>query len=171
MAFLELDHFRGPVDEVSRDLVGRTLVVQRGELTHRALIVETEAYGGPDDAASHAAFKPNGGARIMRERPGLVYVYLAYGMYPCLNIVTGDEGLASAVLIRGALVDTVGNVVSGPGRLGRALGVTIDDNGLACNGPVFQVTESRQTLPVIATPRIGITRAIDTPWRFLATLE
>lgn len=170
MAFLELEDFRRPVDEVARNLVGRTLVVQRGEQTFNALIIETEAYGGPEDPASHAAFKPNGGARIMRERAGLIYVYLAYGMYPCLNVVTGDEGMASAVLIRGAVLNTVG-LVSGPGRLGRALGVSIDDNGLGCAGPEYRVTADRRTLPVQVTPRIGITRGVDTPWRFLATLD
>lgn len=170
MAYLEPAHFQRPVDEVARDLVGRTLVVRNEDLVCSALVIETEAYGGPDDFASHAAFRPNGRARIMRERAGLIYVYSAYGMYPCLNIVTGEEGTASAVLIRGAVLNG-SELVSGPGRLGRALGVTLDDNGLDCSGPRFQVTVARRDFPIQTTPRIGITRAIETPWRFLATLE
>lgn len=170
MEFLDLAFFQRPVDEVAHDLIGRTLVVRRGDTEHHALLVETEAYGGPEDPASHAAFKPNGLARIMRERAGLIYVYLAYGMYPCLNIVTGEEGTASAVLLRGAVLNRE-RPVSGPGRLGRALEVTIDDNGLSCDGPVYYLSTDRIDLPVEATPRIGITRGVDIPWRFLATLE
>jgi DNA-3-methyladenine glycosylase len=63
-------------------------------------IVEVEAYGGPDDRASHARFGSTRRNRVMAGRPGIAYVYLVYGMYDCLNVVTGPEGAASAVLIR-----------------------------------------------------------------------
>jgi DNA-3-methyladenine glycosylase len=169
--FLTSNSFNAPVDAIARDLIGRTLTIQRDDTMQRATIVETEAYGGADDPASHAAFKPGGGARIMFERAGLVYVYMAYGMYPCLNIVTGPPGEASAVLLRGALLGDEQQRVLGPGRLGRALGVTLDDNGQDCGGPVFRVSAARQNMTIESTPRIGITRGVDTLWRFCARLD
>lgn len=171
MSFVSLDFFSRPVDEVARDLIGRTLLVAGPDSGIEAVIVETEAYGGPEDPASHAAFKPRGGARIMFEGAGLVYVFLAYGMYPCLNVVTGNAGEASAVLFRGALVGEERTPILGPGRLGRALGVTNADNGLTCAGPKYRISESRHSYQVTATPRIGITRAVATPWRFLASFD
>lgn len=159
------------VDEAAQDLVGRTLRVTRGTDVTDALIVETEAYGGKDDPASHAAFRPGGRALMMLERPGTIYVYTAYGMYPCLNIVTGPAGVPSAVLLRGAVVESDQRLVSGPGRLGRALNVTVADNGLDCSGPEYQVSDERRDFRILRTPRIGITRATDTLWRFVAELD
>ncbi|MBA2454639.1 MAG: DNA-3-methyladenine glycosylase, partial [Chloroflexia bacterium] len=78
-SFVECGHFAGAVEEVALDLVGRTLRVVGDEGPLDALIIETEAYGGFTDPASHAAFKPRGGARLMWERPGTIYVYAAYG--------------------------------------------------------------------------------------------
>ena len=171
MDFLTSEYFNAPVEEIARDLLGRTLLVNRDDGSQQALIVETEAYGGKDDPASHAAFKPGGGARIMFERAGLVYVYMAYGMYPCLNIVTGQSGEASAVLLRGALLGEDQRPVLGPGRLGRALGVTLADNGCDLSGPVYQVSAHRHAMSIESTPRVGITRGVDTLWRFCAKLD
>ena len=171
LEFLACEHFAAAVDEVAHDLVGRTLRVTRGTDIIDALIVETEAYGGAEDAASHAAFRPGGRARMMLERAGTIYVYTAYGMYPCLNIVTGQIGQPSAVLLRGALLDYDQRLVSGPGRLGRTLQVTVADNGLDCAGPEYQVSQERREFRILHTPRIGITRATDTLWRFVAELE
>ena len=171
MAFVGCDFFERPVEEVALDLVGRTLRVTAGEIEHDALIIETEAYGGADDPASHAAFKPKGGARLMWERPGTIYVYAAYGMYPCLNIVCEREGEPGAVLLRGAHLRGHDTPTMGPGRLGRALGITLADNGLLACGPRFEVSEHRQALPVATTPRIGITRGVETLWRFIANLD
>jgi DNA-3-methyladenine glycosylase len=108
--------FAGDVVDVARDLVGRRLFVRDASSTTLATIVETEAYGGALDPASHAAFRPGGRASIMAGPPGYVYVYAAYGMYPCFNIVTGPEGLASAVLLRGVLLDGLPPPILGPGR-------------------------------------------------------
>lgn len=170
-SFVECDHFAGAVEEVALDLVGRTLRVMGEDETLDALIVETEAYGGAADPASHAAFKPKGGARLMWERPGTVYVYAAYGMYPCLNIVSAQTGEPGAVLVRGVWLPSEEKPTLGPGRVGRLLDVTLDDNGQLCCGSRFQVGVDRRTLMVDATPRIGITRGGDTPWRFNAQLD
>jgi DNA-3-methyladenine glycosylase len=165
------DHFSGAVDDVAVDLIGRTLRVAGDRLPIDAVILETEAYGGSADPASHAAFKPKGGARLMWERPGTIYVFAAYGMYPCLNIVAEREGEPGAVLIRGAMIAGSDAPVFGPGRLGRALGVTLDDNGLLCCGNRYQISLERQIYSIDATPRIGITRGVETPWRFIAILD
>lgn len=165
------DHFAGSVVEVARDLVGRWLKVENDTTSTSALILETEAYGGPDDPASHAAFRPGGRARRMWERPGTIYVFAAYGMYPCLNIVAETEGVPGAVLIRGARLAGTEQPILGPGKLGRALGVNVGHNGEVCCGPAFQVSVERQELQIDVTPRIGITRGVETLWRFIAALE
>ena len=107
----------------------------------------------------------------MSQAPGHIYVYAAYGMYPCLNIVTNREGEPGAVLIRGIKPEDGSAVVSGPGRSGRWLGVTLDDQGELITGARFSVSVTRLDLPVEVTPRIGITRAIDTEWRFVARID
>jgi DNA-3-methyladenine glycosylase len=170
-SFVECGHFAGPVDEVARDLVGRTLRVVGDDVFYDALVVETEAYGGGADPASHAAFKPKGGARLMWERPGTIYVYAAYGMYPCLNIVAEQPGEPGAVLVRGIWLESLEKPTLGPGRVGRLLGVTLNDNGQSCCGPRFYVSDDRRTMTIDATPRVGITRGVDTLWRFNAQLD
>lgn len=165
------DHFQGNVADVAHDLVGRTLHVVHEESQHDALILETEAYGGPSDPASHAAFKPKGGARIMWERPGTVYVYAAYGMYPCLNIVADQKDEPGAVLIRGIWRTGDDNPTLGPGRTGRLVGATLADNGQMCCGPRYFVSVARQSFTIESTPRVGITRGVDTLWRFNARLD
>src|SRR5690606_27538077 len=130
--------YERPVVDVARDLLGCLLVSQHDGITTAGLIVETEAYAGPDDPASHAAFRRNGTVTAMWGPPGRAYVYLAYGVYPCFNVVTGPEGEAAAVLIR-AIAPVAGiehmavrrggadgpRLASGPGRLAVALGITL----------------------------------------------
>lgn len=152
-------------------MVGRTLRVANEGIVVDALILETEAYGGPEDPASHAAFKPKGRARLMWERPGTIYVFAAYGMYPCLNVVSESEGVPGAVLIRGAHIVSHEAPLLGPGKLGRALGVSVEHNGLTCCGPRYQIGSERQALDILATPRIGITRGVETLWRYIAVLD
>lgn len=170
-SFVECDYFAEAVEEVALDLVGRTLWVVGDEGSLNVLIVETEAYGGAADPASHAAFKPKGGARLMWERPGTIYVYAAYGMYPCLNIVSGQTGEPGAVLVRGVWLNAAEKPTLGPGRVGRLLDVTPADNGQLCCGPRFYVSDDRRMMTVDATPRIGITHGVDTLWRFIAQLD
>jgi len=156
------------VVDAARDLIGRRIFVDDDDGTLRSgMIVETEAYGGSEDPASHAAFKPNGRAAVMSGKPGVVYVYAAYGMYPCLNIVTGLEGTPSAVLVRGVWLDGDALPTLGPGRTTRALGVTLADHGRRL-GERLGISAARQSLEVMVTPRVGITRGVETPWRFVA---
>ena len=164
--------FDREVAEVARDLIGRDLLVgDIAEQAKRATIVETEAYGDASDPASHAAFRPGGNAALMAGPPGSVYVYLAYGMYPCLNFVTGPVGVASAVLIRGVWLVDSDRPTLGPGRSTRALGVDAGDHGELIPGKRFAISKQPSAVfSISTTPRIGITRGVDIPWRFVADL-
>lgn len=166
-ATLECGYFAGNAVDIAFDLIGRSLTVTDAHRVVRATIVETEAYRGTDDPASHAAFRPGGRASLMRGAPGLIYIYAAYGMYPCLNIVTEPEGEPSAVLIRGIHIDGEATPVLGPGRLTRALGITLDDHGLSVCGGRFSVSTVRIPYEIDQTRRIGVTRGQDIPWRFV----
>lgn len=167
--YLRPAHFRQEVLAAARDLIGRTVVVEHEDDSRRCgLVVECEAYGGPDDPASHAAFRPGGRAALMFGDAGTIYVYAAYGMYPCLNIVTGVVGEPSAVLVRGVVIDGDQGTVLGPGRTSRALGISLQDHGVDVLGPRLRVTSARRRLTIRSTPRIGITRGVERPWRFIA---
>lgn len=163
--------FDRPVELVAHDLIGRHLRVSSASGCVAALIVETEAYGDALDEASHAAFRPGGRAAMMGEGPGRVYVYSAYGMYPCFNIVTGPKGLASAVLLRGIWRIGDKGPVFGPGRTTRLLGIDGSDHGETVPGARFGVSRERQILRIQKTPRVGISRAEETLWRFVASFE
>lgn len=170
----------GPASEVARALLGARLVSDVDGVRTTGVIVETEAYLGPDDPASHAATRritPRN--RIMFGPPGRAYVYRSYGMHWCMNVVTGPDGRASAVLIRG-LEPLEGRDVmarrrgrahplsSGPGRLCQALGITGQLYGHDLARPPLRL------LPGWAVPeagvavsgRIGVSRAADRPLRF-----
>ncbi len=163
--------FERSVVDVTRDLIGRRLAVMQDGGSISGIVVEAEAYDGPNDPASHAAFKPNGGARVMWDGPGTIYVYAAYGVYPCLNIVCGPVGTPSATLIRGmAFEDELGTIL-GPGKVARALGVSLDDQGAPWSGERFKLSSDRLDLKIHSGPRIGINRGTDLPWRFHADLN
>jgi DNA-3-methyladenine glycosylase len=173
---------------VARELVGARLHVAwpAGELCGR--IVETEAYLGEDDPASHAGRGPTPRSAIMFGPPGVAYVYFIYGVHHCLNFVTEQEGAAGAVLIR-ALEPVHGHqrmaanrgldparfrdrdLCSGPGKLCRALGIDQQWNGAPLDGtpPHALWISPRRTAPpqVAATPRIGIRQAADRLFRFI----
>lgn len=164
--WLSCAHFAGDVVALARDLIGRALRV-RGASEQRATIIETEAYAGREDPASHAAFRPGGRAAIMRGAPGRVYIYAAYGMYPCLNIVCGAEGEAAAVLVRGVWIAGQPEPVLGPGRVTRALGIGLDDQGHTVCDDRFAVSVARTPFEIEQSPRVGITRGVELPWRFV----
>jgi DNA-3-methyladenine glycosylase len=134
-------------------------------------IVETEAYVGPHDRASHASRGRTARTALMFGPPGLAYVYLVYGMYHCLNVVTESEGFPAAVLVR-ALEPVAGIALatSGPGRLCRALGVDRRYNGADLTaGALYLAAGARPTGPVVAGPRVGVAYAgawRHKPWRF-----
>lgn len=173
---------------VARDLLGRVLVheVDEGGTPVRLAgrIVETEAYLGPDDPASHARFGPTERAGIMWDRPGMVYVYLIYGVHHMLNFVTGSKGAASAVLVRAvepvegreAMRQRRGGVqdrdlTDGPGKLCQALGVTMGHKGCdACAADAALWVEPGEPVPddaVARTGRVGVVEDVGEPRRFV----
>jgi DNA-3-methyladenine glycosylase len=173
-----------PTVEVARTLLGKVLV-------HGAtagIIVETEAYlGGGDDLAAHTARGVTARTRIIFGAPGHAYVYLIYGMYECLNLVSEPEGKPGCVLIRAlepiAGIELmrkrrpkargVGDLASGPGKLTIAMGITRAQNGADVTRGSLVVREPRQDsqFDILVTPRIGITKCADLPLRFLIAAE
>ncbi len=156
----------------ARELIGAVLVRQVHGVWRAGRIVETEAYVGAHDLACHAAKGRTRRTEIMFGPPGYAYVYMIYGMYYMLNIVTGDQGDPQAVLIRGAEpLDGWRADLTGPGKLGLAFAVTLQDRGLDMTGDdLFVVKDSHATPRIITTPRIGIDYAgkwKDAPLRFI----
>ncbi|MDR7420409.1 MAG: DNA-3-methyladenine glycosylase [Armatimonadota bacterium] len=164
---------------VARALIGHLLVhrTRHGLLVGR--IVETEAYRGPGDPASHA-FRRTARSAVMFGAPGIAYVYFSYGMHCCLNVVTEPDGRPGAVLLR-ALEPVAGlatmrrrvpaaeatRVASGPGRLTRAMGVSLRHNGADLTAPPLFIAEGRASgTRIVRGPRIGVTNATERLWRF-----
>lgn len=172
MALLGRDFFDRPVVEVARDLIGATLLVDGvgGPL------VEVEAYDRADPA-SHSFRGPTPRNQAMFGPPGHAYVYRIYGMHWCLNFVCQP---GSAVLIRaleplhGArlMAERRGGVsprqlCAGPGRLCQALGIDLTQNGLPLDETPFAVWPADEAGDIATGPRIGITKGVETPWRFV----
>jgi DNA-3-methyladenine glycosylase len=172
-----------PAEDVARELLGSVLISEVGGMRVAAEIVETEAYLGPHDEASHAAERFGRTARNdpMFGPAGLAYVYLIYGVHWCLNVVTGNEGLGAAVLIRAArTVEGIEHarerrpgrpdqeLMRGPGNLARALGVDRALNYHPMDQPPLWIARGRSIddAEVAVGPRIGISRAADWPLRF-----
>jgi DNA-3-methyladenine glycosylase len=166
--------FARSVHEVAPDLIGATLLVSGVG----GVIVEVEAYHHTDPAA-HSFRGPTPRNSVMFGPPGFAYVYRSYGIHWCVNFVCEETGSASAVLIR-ALQPTHGiaamrrrrglhderSLCSGPGKLTQALGITMAHNELPLDAPPI-VLHARLAKPeVIAGVRIGITKAVDLPWRY-----
>jgi DNA-3-methyladenine glycosylase len=171
------DFFDRSVHEVARELIGCELRV--GETA--GVIVETEAYE-ESDPACHAYIGRTTRNEVLFGPPGHAYVYLSYGIHSLLNFVTEPAGAASAVLIR-ALEPTEGialmrerrgrqeaeQLCSGPGKLSEALGVSLALNGADLFQPPFELSEPDRAwsdAEITASPRIGITKAAELPWRY-----
>ncbi len=171
-----------PAVALARDLIGRLLVCDLPAGRVSGFIVETEAYRGGLDPASHAFRGPTARNRVMFGPPGHAYVYSIYGMHRCLNLVAEPEGRAAAVLLR-ALAPCEGvdlmrrrrggeaweGLARGPGNLGRALGLTPGHNGCDLVAGRLWVSDRPAVkfgLPVTTSSRIGVTRARERPWRF-----
>jgi DNA-3-methyladenine glycosylase len=166
--------FLAPSHEVAGALIGAEVYVDG----IGGRIVETEAYDR-EDPASHSFSGPTERNGVMFGPPGRVYVYRSYGLHWCLNFVCREEGHGAAVLIRAieplqgldlmrerrGLVDER-LLCAGPGRLAQALGVTRDLNGLRLDRAPFELRARDAAVPVVAGPRIGITKAVDVPWRY-----
>ncbi len=160
---LAFDFYNRHVVEVAKDLLSKKLIF--GDF--QGIITETEAYRGSDDEASHAHCGITKRSAIMFGPPGRTYVYMIYGVYYCLNIVTEDAGQAGAVLIRGLLQLPQINL-SDPGKVCRHLGISKDHNDInLLDSDVMCLTQGLQVSDYTATPRIGIRKAIDKQWRFV----
>jgi DNA-3-methyladenine glycosylase len=171
---LKRGFFGRSVHEVAPDLIGATLLFNGVG----GVIVEVEAYHHTDPAA-HSYRGPTPRNMVMFGPPGFAYVYRSYGIHWCVNFVCEKEGSASAVLIR-ALEPTHGlaamrrrrgledarALCSGPGKLTEALGITHAHNGLALDAPPFALHARTGKVDVVAGIRIGLTKAVELPWRY-----
>ncbi|HEY5891463.1 MAG TPA: DNA-3-methyladenine glycosylase [Acidimicrobiia bacterium] len=167
-------------EEAAPQLLGSHLVSEiDGDLV-RVRLTEVEAYKGSDDPASHAYRGETPRNSAMFQAPGTLYVYRSYGIHWCANTAAGPMGIGWGILMRsGQIVDGESTVIrrrgrydqlaNGPGKLTHALGITGEHNGL----DLFDASSPIRLEPgdsaglVMATPRIGISRAKDVPWRFI----
>jgi DNA-3-methyladenine glycosylase len=166
--------FARSVLEVAPDLIGATLLVNG----IGGIIVEVEAYHHTEPAA-HSFRGPTPRNRVMFGPPGFLYVYRSYGIHWCMNFVCEEEGSASAVLVR-ALEPTHGiptmqrrrrqqearALCSGPGKVCEAMAVSIVDNMLPLDAPPIAIHARPRKPEIVSGVRIGITKAIELPWRF-----
>jgi DNA-3-methyladenine glycosylase len=180
---LSRSFYARPTVEVAADLIGKLLVSTIGGVTTSGVILETEAYT-PDDPASHSFRGPTLRNRSMFGPPGHLYVYRIYGIHSCANVVTEPEHTGAAVLLRAIQpIDGIGVIASrrgiadpkrfanGPGKLGQALGINRTHDGLDLlqRGSLVRIADSGHRVRSIrATPRIGISKAVDRMWRFIA---
>jgi DNA-3-methyladenine glycosylase len=175
--------FARPTAEVARDLIGCRLVVDAGTpAAVVARIVETEAYLGTGDPASHAFRGPTPRSRVMFGPPAHLYVYFTYGMHHCANVVTEADGVAGAVLLRAAAIEEGTATVSarrgdslaaaallrGPGNLCRGLRITRADDGVDLIDPASRLHIDRcdATPPIAIGTRVGLRHATDRLLRF-----
>ena len=179
---LPCSFFERETVDVAQALIGCHLVsFLEGERTS-GRIIETEAYRGADDLASHSARLRTGRVLVMRDRVGVAYVYRSYGIHAMLNVVAHSPGETGAVLIRaiepvdgldvmrrrrGELPDR--SLCSGPGKLCVALGITLDDHGIDLTTSdllrIMPGTDGSRRA-IFAGVRIGISKATEVPWRF-----
>jgi len=171
---LKRSFFARSVHEVAPDLIGATLLFNGVG----GIIVEVEAYHQTDPAA-HSYNGPTPRNQVMFGPPGFVYVYRSYGIHWCVNFVCEEKGSAGAALIR-ALEPTHGlaamrrrrglederALCSGPGKLTQALGITREHNGFALDREPFRLYARKAEVVVMSGVRIGITKAVDLPWRY-----
>jgi len=173
--------YQRPAPDVARDLLGCVLVSRLDGTVSAGQIMETEAYLGPEDAASHAAFRPSS-HRLFYGPGGHAYVFRAYGLHFCLNAIAGARGTPGCVLIR-ALEPTQGvssmalrrgvpahkvALTNGPAKLTQALGITLRENAadLTRGRLTIRPPGAPREFAVAVGPRVGITRATKRRLRF-----
>lgn len=175
-AFFEKD-----APDLAKDLLGCKLVHESPEGLTAGLIVETEAYS-QEDAASHSYNGETERTKAMFGSAGHAYIYFTYGMHYCFNVVSGQVGQGQGVLIR-ALQPVAGlelmksrrrkdhekDLCNGPAKLVQALGINKADYGKPLFEGNLYIEAREKSPPVSSGPRIGITKAIDAPWRFWVT--
>jgi DNA-3-methyladenine glycosylase len=183
---LERDFFQRDTATVARKLLGKILVRKMPQGLTSGIIIETEAYYGTGDPASHAFRGATPRSRIMFGKPGVAYVYLCYGVYWLLNVVTEKEGIPGAVLIRGLKplegkeimqqrrkIQGSRNLMDGPGKLTIAMGIDGNQNGSDITSPDKRLYISRgktaiNEFDIKSTARIGIKEGKDRMLRFIA---
>lgn len=170
---------------LSKELLGKYLFTNMDNVLTGGIIVETEAYAGPIDRASHAyGNRRTERTEVMFQAGGVSYVYLCYGIHRLFNVITNVAGIPHAVLIR-AIQPVSGiekmlerrnkhrldrDVAGGPGSLTKALGITTDHNGISLEGTTIWIEDHGGSCPeIIASPRVGVDYAGEDaklPWRF-----
>jgi DNA-3-methyladenine glycosylase len=175
--------YERPTIDVARNLLGQMLISDTPQGRTTGLIVETEAYLGADDPASHAARLRTGRVEAMWGEPGIAYVYRSYGIHAMLNVVTEPLGATGAVLIR-ALEPVVGIdlmrvrrgvdeerlLCSGPGKLCQALAIGLDLHGTdLVTSDRLWIAPGESPRDVSTSGRIGISRGQAQPWRYWIT--
>lgn len=174
---IKAENFNQNTLKVAKSLLGKILCVKNSRKTMRGIITETEAYRGEDDLACHASKGRTKRTETMYKKAGTVYVYMIYGMYFCLNIVTEDEDYPAAILIRGVFPLSTSNVdnggeIKGPGRVCRHFGIDKSFNGLNISGDKIWLENWGIKLAkkdIVASKRIGVDYAKhckDYLWRF-----
>ena len=174
MRQLRQDFFARPVHEVAPELIGASLLFDGVG----GVIVEVEAYD-QDDPASHSFAGLTPTRASMFGPPGHAYVYRSYGIHWCLCLVCAPEGRAEAALVRAVApthrldvmrerrgLEPERSLCSGPGKLCQALGITRAADGLPLDEPPFELFAPEAEPPLVVGTRIGITRAVEQPWRY-----
>jgi DNA-3-methyladenine glycosylase len=181
----ELRHLlAGAPEDAAPQLLGSLLVSDLGGERVVVALTEVEAYKGSEDSASHAYRGPTERNRAMFEKPGTLYVYRSYGIHWCANSSAGPPGVGWGILMRGAEIVEGGTIaarrrgrsdelVNGPGKLTQALGINGDHNGADLLDPASPIRLHSGQRPelVMATPRVGISKATDLAWRFVAAVS
>lgn len=176
------DFLSRPSWEVAPELLGWRFETRFGGVVTAVALTEVEAYD-QTDPASHSHRGETARTAAMFAAPGHLYVYRSYGVHWCMNVVTGPPGHGAAVLLRAgrplegaeAMARRRGrhdHLADGPGKLTQALGIDGTHDGLyLLASEEVRLIPTRGAPDVVATPRIGITKAAETPWRFVATSE
>lgn len=168
---LQRGYFVRPTVEVARSLIGKYLMRENGDGLVAGKIIEVEAYVGPEDRACHASKGRTKRTDVLFGPPGTAYVYMIYGMYHCLNVVTERKEFPAAVLIRA--IEVNGILIDGPGRLCRAMGIdrSLNRYDLTCGKQLWLENRGLRVPPekIGAHPRIGVDYAgswAKKLWRF-----
>ena len=169
--------------KVAKAILGKMLVRRTPLEVFIGKIVETEAYRGTDDPASHSFRGKTNRNEVMFGKPGITYVYFTYGNHHCLNIVTERTDIPAAVLIRSIeplkgietmkrnrSVEKIIDVASGPGKLTKAFQITREDNNIDVTDSSSNISihtpAEEKSVQIVQTTRIGIRLAQEFPWRF-----